>query len=959
MKIKLLAVHIGLVLSSSALAEGIATDGTMGAAQILSGSSITIPQTLGSTVGNNLFHSFSDFNINTGQTVTFTGADNLQNVISRVTGNNKSVIDGTLKSEIKNADFYFINPNGITFNANASVDVPAAFHVTTADKMDFGKNGGVFYADKSKNSSLSSDSPMALGFLGTSKVNNGLIDFNGSQVTLNKTQTMDVVAGNITVENSTVINSEAGEVRFVVAQGENSVSLTRNNDDVLSLPETRPSVINYGGIKIDNAVVDTSGIGGGLISFFGGNDLIKNSKISSDNTGNINAIFGRGFYIKSNNLLMNNSSITFDVHEKGSNSLVTSYLDVVESFNINHGAIISSSSDDSGDSGNINIISGNFTIDGVGEKTTGVFSSANNKNTSAKAGKIEITSRDYINIYEFGQISSATNGQGNAGNILIKAKDIDINGRGNKVIALLPFVIGTVVNSSTTGIGNGGEINLIAENSFNLMNGAGIMNDVYGSYESKGGLTYIKANTINIDGKGWAVPLYGWNVLTGINSNSLLGDGLSGGISIITNNLSVTNSAVISSSSLFSSGKAGGVKVNSDNIKIDTQYNDYTGIFASTMNSSGNGGDLNISSKNIQISNGGNITTSTTSNSSGDAGTVSIKSESILINNWRGVTSQTTSISSYSDMSSSGNAGLVGLTTNILTVLNGGIVSSNSQNGNGGRVVVDANQISLDGSEISAAVGEHSKGQVGDIKINVSDKLSLLNNAKISVENKSVTEQTSPIITGDIHIFASDVFMDNSEITSSSIKSLDAGNINVNFSNRLNMENSFINTTANTGDGGAINVNGGDLIYLKDSGFKTTVSGEDSNGGDISVKAPILVMDTGLIQANAVSGNGGNINLALQALIPSANQLLKGGKSVDWDKSPSNIIQAASQSGVSGTVNNSAPQMNLSGVLVNIGNNNFDPRLVSQDYCAVNKGSSLSKKGKGGLPLRAKDLQVY
>ena len=56
MKFKLLVIHIGLALSSSVLAEGIATDGTMGAAQTLSGVNVSIPQSLGSTVGNNLFH---------------------------------------------------------------------------------------------------------------------------------------------------------------------------------------------------------------------------------------------------------------------------------------------------------------------------------------------------------------------------------------------------------------------------------------------------------------------------------------------------------------------------------------------------------------------------------------------------------------------------------------------------------------------------------------------------------------------------------------------------------------------------------------------------------------------------------------------------------------------------------------------------------------------------------------
>jgi hypothetical protein len=254
-----------------------------------------------------------------------------------------------------------------------------------------------------------------------------------------------------------------------------------------------------------------------------------------------------------------------------------------------------------------------------------------------------------------------------------------------------------------------------------------------------------------------------------------------------------------------------------------------------------------------------------------------------------------------------------------------------------------------------------SSGQTGNINVVATNSIDLFNQSKISMENQANVTNPNSIRPNHIIVTTPNITMTNySQITTQSIGSnIAAGNINVNFSNRLNMDNSFINTSANTGDGGEVNVKGGELIYLKNSVFGTTVIGENSNGGDISVKAKMLVMDTGLIQANAVSGNGGNINLALQALIPSANQLIKGGKSVDWNKAPSNVIQAASESGDSGTINNFAPQMNLSGVLANIGNNNFDNRLVSQDYCAVNKGSSLSKKGKGALPLRAKDLQVY
>ena len=320
MRFKLVA--LGLVISVQVAAEGIATDGTIGAAQVLNGTNVLIPQTLGKTAGNNLFHSFSDFNINTGQTVTFTGNDNLQNVISRVTGDNKSVIDGILQSKVGNADFYFINPNGITFNSNASVDVPAAFHVTTADKMDFGKNGGVFYANLSKKSQLSSDSPVALGFLVTSKVNNGLIDFNAAQITLQKAQTMDLVAGNITVENGANVKSETGEIRLVAMQEEGTASLVKTSDGVLPLPEVTPSNSNAGNISIIRSYADTTGDAHGLIDIWGNNILLNESSLNADTYSSADAI---GNIIVHANMLeiINNSYISnsqftksVDTHKK-------------------------------------------------------------------------------------------------------------------------------------------------------------------------------------------------------------------------------------------------------------------------------------------------------------------------------------------------------------------------------------------------------------------------------------------------------------------------------------------------------------------------------------------------------------------------------------------------------------------------------------------------------------------
>ena len=198
------------------------------------------------------------------------------------------------------------------------------------------------------------------------------------------------------------------------------------------------------------------------------------------------------------------------------------------------------------------------------------------------------------------------------------------------------------------------------------------------------------------------------------------------------------------------------------------------------------------------------------------------------------------------------------------------------------------------------------------------------------------------------------------------------GDIRVNFDRALVANRSSMLTTANTGNGGAITVQGGGTIRLDDSAFETSVSGQDGNGGDIRVRADTLFLNTGNIEANAKSGNGGDIRLDLQTLIPSGNTLngrelsssdpfSKGDSSVSWKpfQFGNNVIQAVSETGLSGTISLTAPQLNLSGVLANLGNPAFDTSIIGQDYCALGTGSSLTVQGRGGLPPKGSDLILY
>ncbi len=67
-------------------AQNITLDGSLGKQETINGRNYQIPQSVGQTAGNNLFHSFDKFNLNANETAIFESADNIRNILSRVTG---------------------------------------------------------------------------------------------------------------------------------------------------------------------------------------------------------------------------------------------------------------------------------------------------------------------------------------------------------------------------------------------------------------------------------------------------------------------------------------------------------------------------------------------------------------------------------------------------------------------------------------------------------------------------------------------------------------------------------------------------------------------------------------------------------------------------------------------------------------------------------------------------------
>ena len=158
--------------SGSAMAQ-VVFDGTLpgttaGSLGAVAGT-YSINQDRGFVNGRNLFHSFQFFSIDIGETAVFQSTNAIRNIISRVTGNMPTTIDGTLSASNPNiTSFWLINPAGIMVGETAVLDIPGAVALGAADTIQF-SNGESWSALNSgfSDATTLSVNPMDFGFLGS------------------------------------------------------------------------------------------------------------------------------------------------------------------------------------------------------------------------------------------------------------------------------------------------------------------------------------------------------------------------------------------------------------------------------------------------------------------------------------------------------------------------------------------------------------------------------------------------------------------------------------------------------------------------------------------------------------------------------------------------------------------------------------------------------------------------
>ncbi|OUL33453.1 filamentous hemagglutinin, partial [Nostoc sp. T09] len=242
----------------------------------------------GALRGSNLFHSFTQFNINDGQRVYFGNPAGVQNILTRVTGEQASNILGTLGVN-GTANLFLINPNGILFGKNASLDVRGSFVGTTANAVQFG-NQGIFSATNPQAAPLLTINPSALLF---NQINqNAAIQNNSIALAGQDLEGFDaiglrvpdgksllLVGGNVSMDGGQ-LNAFGGHIELGGLAEAGNVNLLWNGDNLsLGFPEN----VTRADVSLTNqARVSVTGAGGGNIAVNARNlEILEESVLSA------------------------------------------------------------------------------------------------------------------------------------------------------------------------------------------------------------------------------------------------------------------------------------------------------------------------------------------------------------------------------------------------------------------------------------------------------------------------------------------------------------------------------------------------------------------------------------------------------------------------------------------------------------------------------------------------------
>jgi filamentous hemagglutinin family protein len=347
---------------------------------------------------DNLFHSFTQFNISDGQRVYFANPSGVVNILTRVTGGQASNILGTLGVDGA-ANLFLMNPNGILFGKNATLDVRGSFVGTTANAIQFGNQG---FAGSVWFSRISSSASAA----GNNSDDTGIGN-----------------AGDIRITTGTLLLKDGGNISaFNGGQGSGGNIIL----DVANITTFDGFALNTGSLSLVNggqlnASIFGKGEAGSII--INARDAVDINGVGSNGNSGIFSVVG-----------------ATGVGKGGDITIQSEKLSVLNAFIASSGAGL-------GNAGDININTDSVLLD------AGAIGADTN---STNGGNINLTAKDSLILRRGGNITTSAGfarAGGDGGNINIDARFIvAVPNENSKILANAFSGKGGSVNIKTQGI---------------------------------------------------------------------------------------------------------------------------------------------------------------------------------------------------------------------------------------------------------------------------------------------------------------------------------------------------------------------------------------------------------------------------------------------------------------------------------------------------------------------------
>ncbi len=878
----------------------IRTDGSTGPVVDIRGPLMLIPESLGKLQGANLFHSFQQFNIPTGDTARFTvQSPGVAHVISRVTGGLPSFLDGSLelKAEQGRPSFYFVNPAGVVFGSEARIDVPAGFHVSTAPQLQMAD--GSQWATTG-GSSFSAAAPEAFGFLGDARAA-PIVLLPGAVLAPARQSPAQLVAGDIDFSAAQLVGT--GNLRLA-AVGDAAVHVPLSGE----LP---------GDLKGDIRLGEGS--------------FVFAASIRDYATGPIQIAAG-------NLTLSGNSAVTSAVLEGGTGAAGDLSVRVRDKLWVTGDSYLSVSTDTAAAVGDLRIQAGSVEIGQTGRLNA--YSAG-----SGSSGRILIDAREQVLIQEQGKVWSNAIGAGAAGDILIQAPNITVASFGS-------------VAATTQDTGQGGSIRLEAGNTLRLAPNAQVQ--AYSLGFGSTGAVLLKGGEVRMEpGANVVSQAKGLGRVTGpvgieaqrrilLDGVSIATFGFEGAASadvgLLADVIEIRGNSQITAGSLDGNGAAGSIGIvarerlslsGADTAITSNTHTEAAGGYivlagqevalrdgvrvASSSFGPGPGGQVDVKALGgLTIANGAYVSTSTFGR--GNAGLIRLSAADVLMQGAGAGAFSVAAADPETRAEATGRAGDILIEAERSIVMRDDArvsTSAFSSSSIGGDILIAAGElISLSNSVILSST--NGAGKAGRMALVTEGRVSLEQGARLS------TQTSGGGAAGEIGIAAREVHLNQGFISSvaDETSSGDAGKVYVAARDDLSMERSGISSgTYGLGQGGAVGL-AANRIRVAGGSSIDAAAGPKSSGrvGNIELAA---------LESIEVSGESW-VNIANRATVGNPAAIAPGSLSL---AAPTVRLDGAS------VFSDSTGNVAASGVLVNA------PQGLRLDEAAI---STRARDGNGG-----------